>query len=91
MQESLLITNLSTLASKPEMVTLPSVATGTPFINLTEYSKTSPASAAVTVPEERSITGAPASAASSTELMTTDDESDTPFKSYRSCIIIVIT
>ena len=62
------------------MVTLPSVATGTPFINLTEYSKTSPASAAVTVPELRSIIGAPESAASSTEFRTTEDESDTPLR-----------
>ena len=50
------------------------------MINLTEYSNTSPASAAETVPEERSTTGAPASAASSTELITTDDESETPLR-----------
>ena len=46
------------------------------MINLTEYSNTSPASAAETVPEERSTTGAPASAASSTELITTDEEAE---------------
>ena len=53
------------------MVTLPSVATGTPLINLTEYSKTSPASEAVTVPDDKSTFGAPSSAAPSSELITT--------------------
>ena len=62
------------------MVTLPSVATGTPLINLTEYSKTSPASEAVTVPDDKSTFGAPSSAAPSSELITTVEESETPLR-----------
>ena len=79
-KESLLITNLSTFGSNPLIVTSPSVATGTPFINLTEYSKISPAELAVTEPDDKSITGAPESADPSAELITTPEESDTPFK-----------
>ena len=75
-----MITILSTFASKFSILTFPSVATGTPFINLTEYSNISPASEAATVPEDKSITGAPASAASSTAFTTTDEESETPFR-----------
>ena len=62
------------------MVAFPSMATGTPFKNFTEYSKISPADELATLPLDKSITGEPASAASSTVLMTTEDESDTPFK-----------
>ena len=65
-------------ASKPLIVTSPSIATGTPFSNLTEYSNTSPASVAVTEPVDKSVTGLPASAASSTVLITTEEESLTP-------------
>ena len=49
-------------------------------MNLTEYSKISPSEAAVTVPDERSTLGAPASAEPSSEFRVTVDESDTPFK-----------
>ena len=73
-------TILSVAASKLEIVTSPSIATGTPFKNFTEYSKISPASAALTVPEERSITGEPESAASSAVLITTLEESDIPVR-----------
>ena len=65
-------------ASKPLIVTSPSIATGTPFSNLTEYSNTSPASVAVIEPDDKSVTGLPASAASSTVLITTEEESLTP-------------
>ena len=57
---------MSVAASNPAIVTSPSMATGTPFKNFTEYSNISPASSALTVPDERSIFGEPSSAASST-------------------------
>ena len=65
---------MSTAASKPEITTSPSIATGTPFKNLIEYSKTSPASAAVTVPLDKSTTGAPESAASDDVFIVTSPE-----------------
>ena len=72
--------SLSTLTSNPLITTSPSFATGTPLINLTEYSNTSPAAAAVTVPDPRSITGAPASASPASAFTTTDEESEIPVK-----------
>ena len=77
---SVLITILSMAGSKFSIVVLPSIATGTPFRNLTEYSNISPADELVTLPLDKSILGEPASAASSAVLITTEDESDTPFK-----------
>ena len=61
-------------------MTSPSIATGTPFSNLTEYSNISPASVAVTAPDDKSTTGLPASASSSTVLRTTEEESLTPVR-----------
>ena len=77
---SVLITILSIAASKFVMVTLPSIATGTPFKNFTEYSKISPADELATLPLDKSILDEPASAASSAVLITTEDESETPFR-----------
>ena len=71
---SVFITSLSTATSKPVIVTSPSIATGTPFKNLTEYSNISPASEAATVPLERSTFGAPASAESEDVLIVTSSE-----------------
>ena len=62
------------------IVTSPSIATGTPFKNFTEYSKISPASEAVTVPDDKSTFGDPASAAPSNVFITTEEESETPFR-----------
>ena len=77
---SVLITILSIAASKFVIVTSPSIATGTPFKNFTEYSKISPADELATLPLDKSIFGGPASAASSAVLITTDDESETPLR-----------
>ena len=55
------MTILSVAASKPVIVTSPSIATGTPFKNFTEYSKISPALVATVVPEDRSTLGEPVS------------------------------
>ena len=82
-----MITSLSTAASNPLIVTSPSVATGTPFKNSTEYSKISPAAAAVTVPEERSTVGEPESAGWSIDLRLTLDASETPF----NVIVLVLS
>ena len=77
---SVLITILSIAASKFVIEVFPSIATGTPFKNFTENSKISPADELATLPLDKSITGEPASAASSAVLITTVDESETPFK-----------
>jgi len=61
------------------MVALPSIATGVPFKNFTEYSKISPAEVLATLPLERSTFGEPASAASVEVFITTEDDSETPF------------
>ena len=53
------------MASKLLIVTSPSVATGIPLANFTEYSNTSPSAAASTVPEDKSTLGEPSSASSS--------------------------
>ena len=70
---------MSVLTSKLSITTSPSVATGLPFKKFTEYSKISPAAAAVTVPDDKSTFGAPSSAAPSSVLITTEEESETPF------------
>ena len=70
---------MSVLTSKSSITISPSVATGLPFKKFTEYSKISPAAAAVTVPEDKSTFGGPSSAAPSSVLITTEEESETPF------------
>ena len=69
---------MSIAASKPVIVTAPSIATGTPFSNLTEYSKISPAEVDATEPDDKSIFGEPASAASFNVVTLTREESETP-------------
>ena len=77
---SVFITILSIAASKFVIVAFPSIATGTPFKNFTEYSKISPADELAILPFDKSILGEPASAASVEVLITTELESETPFK-----------
>ena len=72
-------TILSVAASKLLIDTSPSIATGTPFSNLTEYSNISPAEAAVTAPEDKSTTGLPVSAAWFIDKTLTLEASETPF------------
>ena len=79
-KDSVLITILSVAISKLFIVTSPSLATGTPFANFTEYSNTSPSLEASTVPEDRSTLGDPSSASSSAVVIETEEESETPFK-----------